>query len=70
MGESTNDLAPLGLAALRLKVPSTWLRGEALAGRVPCLQAGSRMLFDVAVVRELLAERARQPAQAGQEPRR
>jgi len=45
-------------AALRLGVPMAWLRAEALAGRVPCLRAGRRLLFRVADVEHVLADRA------------
>ena len=43
------------------------LREEAEAGRVPCLRAGTRLLFDLEALRRLLLERA---AQAGGEVRR
>lgn len=41
-----------------LGVPIAWLKREADAGRVPCLRAGRRYLFDVVVVADVLAERA------------
>jgi len=57
--DATLQLAPLGAAALRLRVPATWLRREAEAGRIPCLKAGSRLLFDLDHVAEILRQRAR-----------
>ena len=57
--DATRYLCPLGAAALRLRVPAKWLRREAEAGRIPCLKAGSRLLFDVDHVAGLLRRRAR-----------
>jgi hypothetical protein len=45
------------LAAL-LRIPAPWLRGEALAGRIPCLRIGRRLLFNPEAVERALAERA------------
>jgi hypothetical protein len=45
--------------ARRLRVTTRWLRGEALAGRVPHLQAENRFLFDPECVEAALLERAR-----------
>jgi hypothetical protein len=53
-------LLPLGSTARLLSVPSTWLRAEADAGRLPHLRAGPKYLFDVDTVERLLLERARQ----------
>lgn len=52
-------LAPIGTTARLLGVTVQWLRDEAEAGRVPCLRAGSRLLFDPEAVEAVLAERAR-----------
>jgi hypothetical protein len=59
-------LLPVGPMARRLRVPAKWLREEAEAGRVPCLQAGRALLFDPETVERVLVERARQggPASA------
>jgi hypothetical protein len=46
--------------ARRLRVPTRWLRDEALTGRVPCLKAGKAFLFDPESVERVLLERARQ----------
>ena len=59
-------LVPLSPAARRLRVPSRWLKAEAEAGKVPCLNAGGRLLFDLQVVARVLAERAQaSPATEG-----
>ncbi len=53
------SLVPLGYAARRLHVPARWLRNEALAGRIPHLRAGNRIVFDAELVERILIERAR-----------
>lgn len=40
------------------RLPMTWLREEADAGRLPCLRVGRRLLFNPAAVEAALAERA------------
>jgi len=50
---------PLRVAARDLGVPASWLREQALAGAIPCLRAGSSLLFDLQLVRRILLERAR-----------
>jgi hypothetical protein len=54
------ELLSLTRAARRLGVPARWLRAEADAGRVPCLRAGMRYLFELNALREALARRARE----------
>ena len=54
-----SPIALIGLAAL-LRLPRAWLRAEALAGRIPCLRVGRRLLFDPDAVRAALARRAAQ----------
>jgi hypothetical protein len=49
---------PLRRAATRLGVPASWLRAEALAGRVPYLRAGRRMLFNPRAIEAVLLDRA------------
>jgi hypothetical protein len=39
------DLLPLRRMAARLGVPSSWLKEQAEAGKVPGLKAGERWLF-------------------------
>ena len=58
MDSAPTLLLPLGPTARLLSVPSAWLRGEADAGRLPHLRAGSKYLFDVFTVERLLLERA------------
>jgi hypothetical protein len=50
----------LGLSGLaqELRLPRDWLRGEAIAGRLPCLRIGRRFLFDLEAVRCALAQQA------------
>ena len=43
--ERGRDLLPLRRMAVRLGVPSKWLREQAEAGKVPGLRAGNRWLF-------------------------
>ena len=55
-----SKLLPIGPTARRFRVPVTWLREEANAGRVPHLKAGRSILFDPEAVEAVLLERARQ----------
>ncbi len=57
---STQSFLPLKQTASQLGVPAKWLKAEADAGRVPCLQAGRRILFNLQAVAQALFERARQ----------
>jgi hypothetical protein len=52
------ELLTLRQAARRTGVTQTWLRREAESGRVPCLQADKRLLFDAAALERALGERA------------
>lgn len=56
-----SELLSLPRAARRIGVTAKWLRTEADAGRVPCLRADSRYLFDVDAVTHSLAKRAASP---------
>lgn len=51
----------VGLAELshRLQLPARWLRGEAEAGRIPSLRAGTELRFNLLAVEAALLERAR-----------
>lgn len=51
-------LAPIGTTARLLGVTVQWLREEADSGRVPCLRAGTRLLFDPEAVEVVLLDRA------------
>jgi hypothetical protein len=53
------ELLILARAARRVGVPAQWLRAEADAGRVPCLRAGRRYLFELRALTRALAKRAR-----------
>jgi hypothetical protein len=63
-----SSLLALGPTARLLSVPAAWLRAEADAGRLPCLRAGPKYLFDVDTVERLLLERARQNNQEADSP--
>lgn len=52
-------LLPLSVIARLEGVPAIWLRDEADAGRIPCLRAGRRILFDRETVERILLDRAR-----------
>jgi excisionase family DNA binding protein len=56
-----SPLLSLTRLARRLGVPSSWLRQEADAGRIPCLRAGKRLLFNAQAVEEALLEKAGKP---------
>jgi len=57
--EQNSELfVPLRRAAARLGVPAAWLRAEALAGRIPSLQVGRRLLVNVGAIESVLLERA------------
>jgi hypothetical protein len=43
----------------RLRVPATWIKQEAEAGRIPCIRAGREYLFDAETVAAMLLERAK-----------
>ena len=53
-----SELLSLPRAARRLGVSAQWLKAEAVAGRVPCLRADSRYLFDIDAVVQALRPRA------------
>lgn len=57
-GMIVDNLLTLARAARRVGVTSTWLKDEAKSGRVPCLKAGNRYLFDAETLVEVLRLRA------------
>jgi hypothetical protein len=72
MNEETHTLfLPLDRAATRLGIPAAWLKREAKAGRIPCLQAGRQLLFEVEAVAQSLSARASShlPQHSGAEQR-
>jgi hypothetical protein len=56
-----HTLVTLNRLAAELRLPWRWLRQEALAGRLPCLRVGRKLLFNLEAVKEVLAERAANP---------
>lgn len=52
------DLLPIRFVARQLRVPLKWLKGEAIAGRVPALDAGGVFLCDPNAVKLALLSRA------------
>jgi hypothetical protein len=67
MDTPTRALLPLNIAARKLRVPFRWLRGEAEAGRIPCLRTDKQFMCDLEAVEAALLERARRPATAPEE---
>ena len=55
------DLLSLSRMARRLGVTQQWLRDQADAGKIPCLKAGNRFLFNPDAVIEFLAAAASLP---------
>lgn len=52
------DIVTLNELAFMLRLSKRWLRKETTAGRLPCLKAGYRTLYNVEAVRSELARRA------------
>jgi hypothetical protein len=48
----------LNKLAYHLRLPRDWLLGEAVAGRIPCLRVGRKLLFNPLAVERALANRA------------
>jgi len=48
---------PVQELARALRLPAAWLRREADAGRLPCIRAGKRRMFDIEAVVKALADR-------------
>ena len=53
-----SELLTLPRMARQVGVTAKWLRAEAEAGKVPCLRAGSRFLFNSLAVKRALTKRA------------
>ena len=60
-----SELLNLPQMARHLGVTSKWLKESADVGRVPCLKAGTRYLFDLEAVKATLAKEAAQSRQGG-----
>ena len=57
--EQLYDLRMLARRFRRLGLSAAWLKAEADAGRIPCLRARQRLLFDPEAVERALIARAR-----------
>jgi excisionase family DNA binding protein len=55
--ETTQLLTVLQLASA-IRLPATWLKREAEAGRIPSLKVGRRLMFNKDAVERVLLERA------------
>lgn len=58
MENGNPQLLSLPALAEALKLPESWLKGEADAGRIPHLRIGKRYRFNRATVVAVLAQRA------------
>ena len=58
-------LLSLSRMARRLGVTQQWLRDQSDAGKIPCLKAGNRHLFNPVAVQEALAAKAARTRQGG-----
>ena len=52
---STAEILPLNRAARRFGVTAKWLKAQAQAGHIPCIDADGRYLFDIVAVTRALA---------------
>ena len=60
-----SDLLSLSRMARRLGVTQQWLRDQADAGKIPCLKAENRYLFNPVAVQDSLAAKAARTRQGG-----
>lgn len=60
VGMTKNMLIEVVPLAKHLGIPAAWLRDEAKQGRLPCVNAGGVLLFNLRAVKRALAERAAQ----------
>lgn len=56
--QTAMETLTLSRMARRLGVTAQWLREEAEAGRLPCVKAGKRYIFEPQAVQSELARRA------------
>ena len=63
-----SDLLSLSRMARRIGVTQKWLRDEANSGKIPCLKAGNRYLFNPVTVQESLAAKAARSRQGATMP--
>ena len=57
---------PLTVLSEQAGLPAAWLKAEADAGRIPCLRAGRRLMFDAEAVKKALADRMVEALKQGQ----
>lgn len=55
---NNRNLKSLAALAAHLKLPVSWLKAEANAGRIPGLRVGRRWLFNVSAVERAIARMA------------
>ncbi len=60
-----SDLLSLSRMARRIGVTQQWLRDQADAGKIPCLKAENRYLFNPVAVQDSLAAKAARTRQGG-----
>lgn len=53
-----NEPLTLNRLARTLRINRSWLREEAIEGRLPCLRIGRKLLFDLTAIKQELAQRA------------
>lgn len=58
MFDEQNSVISLSELAEQLRLPKTWLRSQADAGRIPYLRIGRRYRFNLAAVNKILADLA------------
>lgn len=58
MQSEPKNLLSLRRLADRFKLAASWLKAEAVAGRIPSLRAGRRLLFNAEAVERALLDRA------------
>ena len=56
--ERPASFVPATTAAYRLGISAAWIRTEALAGRLPHIRVGRRLMFNIPVVEAALIEQA------------
>lgn len=56
--DNSETFLSIRATAIRLGLPAAWLKHEALAGRIPYLRAGRRLLVNPIIVEQLLIQRA------------
>ncbi|MGD0464869.1 MAG: hypothetical protein ABSB74_20485 [Tepidisphaeraceae bacterium] len=62
--EKQKTFQPLRRAAMRLGLPPSWLRAEVIAGRIPALRVGKKILVNPEAVERVLLDRAGEAASA------